>query len=294
MADEAIISVFQQDLSAFSAAVKSKDFRESNIFANRIMSNAFLTETQDFGIVGFILKELSNDGMLLQQSKNDTSFSDFIKTAQKFVSEIIVICKNNTVDLNKIWTLYGEMLIRNRDIFMSKNEVISYKRNNSKFSKKIIHKLLKVLETNKKILAYPSNNFFKGMLNELSRLIKNHSIDSSDAHFISLIIMMERIDQYVKNTSVVNEFPDRAKNEILPLTDKIIKLYNSITEKDDKSSEIDTLLWELIGIWRLYFIEFMELGTQIAVREERSVDDPIKNKLVDAIAKEIEKEVGSE
>jgi hypothetical protein len=105
--------------------------------------------------------------------------------------------------------------------------------------------------------------------------------------------MINRIDEYVKDTTLLHEFPERSKKEILPLLEKILDVAKeaAMTKNEDK---IDDLLWELIKKWRLYFLQFMEIQKGVPLREEKVVEEPTQSKLVDAIAKEIEKEVGTE
>ena len=58
--------------------------------------------------------------------------------------------------------------------------------------------------------------------------------------------------------------------------------------------EIDSLLWKLIKIWRLYFIEYTDVGVPIySAREEKlKSKEEEESELVDEVTKHIEKEIG--
>ena len=43
--------LFKIDLKIFESAMKKKDFKTANIMANRIMSNAWISDTQFYGIM---------------------------------------------------------------------------------------------------------------------------------------------------------------------------------------------------------------------------------------------------
>lgn len=289
------IATFSQDLDAYSAAVKTEDFREANIFANRIMSNAFLADNKEFGIIGYILKELANDGMLLQQSKDKKSLTDFSKDATKLTGKIVSLAKSEKIDFSKLWDYNADIYFISKESFMTKNEISAYRTKDTAFSKKVLDKLVNILNENRKVLSYPTNNLLRGILNEISRLVKNHSLDKGDAHFVSLLIMLQRIDEYIKGTSIINEYHDRIEKELLPLVEELMDVYGVYVQQGANFEEkITNLLWKLIKLWRLYFIEFMELPSNVQIRQEKVAEEPVKSKLVDAISKEIEKEVGSE
>ena len=61
---------FPEDLDAYGIAIKEKDFKWANIFANRIMSNSYLFDQKETGIIGHVLKEIASDGINLQQKKD--------------------------------------------------------------------------------------------------------------------------------------------------------------------------------------------------------------------------------
>jgi len=285
---------FQNDLDAYGIAVKEKDFKEANVYANRIMSNAYLYDQETFGIIGFILKEITEDGINLQARKEAETITDYVKKSTKIVGRIITMLNNNDISMKELWNVYSENQISTHKMFMSKTEQNSYVKLNQNFSKSVINKLMELLQTKTKMLSYRPNNFINGILNEIGRFSKVYGLTKEDEHFVCLLRMLHRIDDYVKATSASKDFIKRSEAEIIPLAEEIVKIYNSRTDDDSKDKEIDSLLWKLIKIWRLYFIEYTDIGAPIySVREEKQKSkEEEESELVDEVTKHIEKEMG--
>jgi hypothetical protein len=141
--------IFLADFDAYLAAAKVKDFREANIFANRIMSNAYLFDLKNYGLIGFVLKEIANDGTLMQQSKDSQLLAEFSKQTSKHLEKLTSLAKKDSTNLNELWEVFSDSLLLNRDAFMTKNEKLAYKKTNVEFSSQSIVKLLQILEETK-------------------------------------------------------------------------------------------------------------------------------------------------
>lgn len=289
-------TLFRYDLDAYGIAVKDKDFKESNIFANRIMSNAALFDSKEFGIIGYILKEISTDGINVQQSKDDKTIVDFSQKTSKVVGTIIKMLEAKQINLKEIWSLYSSHQINTHTLFMSKPEKIAYVKLDQNFSNSVVKQLVGILEKNIGILQYATNSILSGILNETGRISKVYGLTNSDEHFVSLLRMLQRIDDYIKNTSMTDsDFIERTKKEIIPHASEIISIYSSLTDSNDQADKIDILLWELIKIWRLYYIKFMEvIQPSYSIRKQKSTKEDVeKSELVEEVTKYIEDEIGA-
>jgi len=292
MSDYDVIN-FRYDLDAFGFCVKENDFKQANIFANRIMSNTFLFDKKDFGIIGHICKEIANDGIVAQQGKDEKLLLEYSEKSQKVIGVIIKMLDSESLNLKKIWSHYSAQQDSTNKLFMSEYEIKAYQKSDKDFSNKAIKKLMKILEENIVLLEYRSNDLYRGMLNELGRISKIYGLYDYDEHFTSLLRMMQKIDEYVKSTSTPNDFTTRSKKEIVLLTQEVISIYHLIDSNNKQEEKIDDLLWILIKIWRLFFIKFMERGqVSYSMKEEQLPDDPQKSKLVDEVTSYIEKELG--
>lgn len=114
-------TVFRGDLDAYGISIKEKDFKEANIYANRIMSNAYLFDQETLGITGFILKEFVEDGLNLQQRKENEIISDYGKKTSRVVGRVISMLDENGISLKELWEIYSENQLSTHKMFMSKN-----------------------------------------------------------------------------------------------------------------------------------------------------------------------------
>jgi hypothetical protein len=284
---------FRYDLDAYGFCVKENDFKQANIFANRIMSNAFLFDKKDFGIIGHIFKEIANDGIVAQQGKDEKLLLEYSEKSQKVIGVVVKMLDSDSIDIKKIWSHYSAHQDSTNKLFNSEYEIKAYQKPDKAFSNKAIQKLMNLLEENITLLGYRSNDLYRGVLNETGRISKIYGLYDYDEHFTSLLRLMQKIDEYVKQTSNSNDFLPRSQKEIIPLTKEITSIYNSITPENKQEEKIDNLLWILIKIWRLFFVKFMERGqVSYSFKDEQIPDDPEKSKLVDEVTKYIEKELG--
>ncbi len=284
---------FEYDFEAFGIAIREEEFKEANIFANRIMSNAYLLDGKDFGVLGHILKEVANDGINILQSKEPKLIKEYTQNSIEFFGKITKMIETDSINLKNAWNNYSDHQDKTKLLFMSPAESKAYQKTDKSLSNKVIKKLMELLEKEIQILAYRPNNFFLGMLNEIGRVSKVNGLYAYDEHFVSLLRMIQKIDDYVKQTSSGSDFVTRSKRETIQLTEKIIQVYKSIDSKNQQDEKINELLWILIKIWRAYFIKFMEVGqVNYSMKEEQVPGDPERSKLVDEITKYIEKEIG--
>lgn len=284
---------FRYDLDAYGLTVKESDFKQANIFANRVMSNSFIFNSRDFGIIGHILKEIASDGINVQQSRDEKLLNEYSKKSEKVLGEIVTMLDSNKIDLTKIWSHFSAQQDTTMKLFMSDYETRAYAEPDKDFSHEMIKNLMEILEENIVLLEYRSNNIYRGMLNEIGRMSKVSGLYNYDQHFVALLGMMQKIDEYVKQTSSSADFIQRSKKELIPLTKKVVEIYNSMNSENYQNETIDDFLWSLIKIWRLYFVKFMEQGQiSYSMREEQIPEDPEKSKLVDEVTKYIEKEIG--
>jgi len=282
-----------KDLRAFKSASERNDFEMSNVFANRIMSNAYLFNDKASALMGYCLKEISHDGMILNQIKDESTrdmcSTECAKLADSFIGQV----EKGTIDLSGSWTQYSNFVLKSRFAFLNEDEKKAYQIADLGFTKAGLGKICDILHENKDYLKNPSNNLFKGVLNEVGRLVKSHGIDLSDLRASSLLTLIERLDEYVKVTAVSeNDFQERMQKEIIPLVDEIIKTL-SITDSFEKEERVYDILWKMINQWRLDFLLFLEpiKYDSIVQREQIGIKKQTKSRLVDALTKSIEKDL---
>lgn len=284
--------VFLQDLDAYGISIKEKDFKWSNIFANRIMSNSFLFDNKECGMIGHVLKEIASDGLTLQQ-KDPSLLADYSQISRKVVGGIITRLEKNQFTLDHLWELYSNQQQSTNKMFQSEIEQKAYISPNEAFSTAVIDNLINLLEKNIDVLLETDNYFFKGILNETGRISKVYSISKEQERFLSLFRAIHRIDDYNKMISKGTAYVKISEDQIIPLVNKIIEIYRN-KNNDNFKSQIDDLLWEMIKIWRFNFIKYLEASTpSFSVREEKVYsEEEEESELVDKVKEQIEKEMG--
>jgi len=141
---------FRYDLDAFGVSIKEKNFKDANIFANRIMSNAVIFDKKEYGIIGHILKEIAVDGLQLQQSIIISEVPTYAKHSSKVVGLILKLLETK-MDLEQIWDSYNQHQNDTHQFFMSKIEKNAYLKSDTKFSKNVIAFLIEYIRKIQKL-----------------------------------------------------------------------------------------------------------------------------------------------
>lgn len=285
------VELFKQDLKNYTNAIKVKDFRTGNILANRIMSNSHLFDKQYFGIVGFFLKQITSDAIALRNVTDQDSIATILNAITNFIENTIFPqISSEKYEIAEVWRGYSNFMIKTRDAYLFQEEKEIYKIN-SKITEKAFNKILGLLFKEKELLTYPTNNFLKGLINEMNRVGKTYGIETKNLYLQSLVTMIDRIDEYVGLTMVdMKDFEVRIKNEVIPYVEKLEEICSN---QQSSESDVNDLLWELIKLWREYFIKFLDIkrspSQPLQVKED--VKPPVKSKLVDELAKSLEDEI---
>lgn len=291
MSDDYDKDALKQDLYLFLDSINVNDFRTGNIIGNRIMSNAYLFDKQYYAIIGFFLKQICIDVLSLRNVSNPDSLTSITSALKSFVKDKIFIQLDTKENTHDLWIDYNNTVTKTRDSYLPPKEKEAYKVN-PQFTNKAFKKIVTLLLENRNELLYPTNNFFKGMLNEMNRIGKIYGTTVNEQYLLSIITMLDRVDEYVGLTILdFDDFKTRIEKEVLPLVNSFEEI--AIT-KNLNEELVNKFLWKLISLWRFNFIKFMEVkrtgAPQIQVQEE--IKKPVKKKLVEEIAKSLEDEIG--
>jgi len=252
------------------------------------MTNACFFDDKYFGIIGFFLRQLALDG-ITANAVNNTEAENLIKEQTSQFIDAILGQLNTEKDLTQLWIKYSLALAKTRPAILLEDEKKAYK-SNSEFTHLIFQEAISVLFQNKKELTYLTNNLIKGVLNELNRVSRTHGVKTEDLYLHSLLIMLERIDEYVGMTILdKDDFKNRIEKEVLPDIEKL----SSILTESNNEVVINDFLWDLIKKWRIDYIRFLEPRRtgQPQYQGQLLANEPVKSELVDELAKGLEEEV---
>lgn len=157
---------FRQEIGAIKKLLDTQDFDTINILGNRITSNAYLLEGEKFGIVGFMIKDLSILIGSLKQSGNigattsaTSSLKLLIKTLEEFDFESEEYGK-------KLWDSYSNTLKILRRYMLSDVEREQYVEENISLSNEAFMNLLNFVDKNQEVLTKFNNRLIMTTLTE--------------------------------------------------------------------------------------------------------------------------------
>ncbi len=241
------IQEYRQELQTYMDCIKKRDFESANALSNRIMSNAWAFDKKSFGIFAFFQKQFA----MIAISSPNKSKDSVSKSIISFSNHILTSSSNESY-LKYIWSDFCLTFEEIRSYILSEQEIKYYELNPA-ITSNILKKLVKVLLDEKEILKYKRNKLLASILNETTRNASLYGIKEHDIRIFSLLQMIYYIYEYVDGTSTNDDFKDRIENELFPL---IVGFESTLNNYSDNS--VDDSLWNMIKIWRLYFIKFME------------------------------------
>lgn len=280
--------LFKMDLKIFENAMIKKDFKTANIMSNRIMSNAWISDAKFYGIIGFFLRQLSIEVLNSSRVDNDSAAKIILDQSSLFTTNVLGQVSSNKQNLKELWISFGIVMEKSRKSILLEDERNNYKMN-IEYTSQTTEKVTQVLFASKNILTYRPNNLIKGVLEEILRTAKSFGINTSDLYILSVLTMIDCIDEYVRNTAIDKEdFEKRIEKEVIPYVNKLEELHNEKMEQE----KTDNLLWDLIKTWRLYYVRFMDLRPQ--QQQQLTIEGKIKDELIDELADGLEKEMINE
>lgn len=283
--------IFLEDLVALKFSIERKDFESANSFSNRIMGNAYLFDEKIFGLTGFFFKELAREGAILNQLK--TRDKEIINsTKSKIISLIDLISKDtSSINLDLVWRQYVDVTNSARFEKLNEDEKQAYSES-IEFSENLANKIYKILLENRELLSDPSNDLLTGSLSEIIRVIDVYAASKHTMYFLGLLIMLIRVQEYVRTTSNESNYVQRVKDELLPFLDSIGEKIKSF-DNTAQQNIVNDCLWDLICAWRLYFIKYHEPRQNMPKRRS-ALKEQTKSKIADALSQSLEKEIGGE
>jgi len=283
--------LFKEDLKVFESAIKKKDYKTANIISNRITTNAWVSETQYFGIVGFFLRQLALDVLSASNNNNSSAVDTITKQIFHLTENILAQVSSEKTNLHELWINFNIVKEKSRKDTLPDDEK-TYYTTNIEYTHKSVQKVLQLLFESKDIISYGSNNFIKGILNEISRSSRTYGISPEDNYLLSILVMIDRVDEYIGTTSIdIKDFKIRTEKELMPFIEQLEKINSNNTIDETK---VNDLIWILIKKWRMYYVQFMEPNRQSIQNQQPIIQGKIRDELIEELAEGIEKEVISE
>jgi hypothetical protein len=282
-------TALQQDLKAIVLALGEDDFENTNIFANRLMSDATILNDHKHLLIGFFSKDVAAEMMELAAMKQATALATAKAHVTMFLSRMEQLANKEDFAQQEIWDEYVVVADKLRRYHLTQHEQKAYA-DNKEFTHKIAAWLLQHLRREQNLLLKNRSQLLKGILNELSRTYRVFGAEKPEIVLLSLLTALDRVCDYVRFAS---QFPDEsiksesAKSAILPYVERILDIMQAEPVDINK---VDVLLSELIIKWREAFINYLELPPVVAVPVEKGVKLPeeTKKRITEAVTKALE------
>lgn len=282
-------AALQQDLKAIILALEEDDYENTNIFANRLMSDAGIVGDKEHLLIGFFSKDVAADMMELRAMKKATALATAKAHATIFLSKMNDHARRQAFDEEEIWNEYVVLSDKLRKFHLTPHEEKAYA-DDKEFTHRIAVWLEQYLLGRQNLLVESKSQLLKGVLNELGRVYRIFGADKPEIIFLSLLTALDRVCDYVR---FAHQSPDgsidsgSAKSEILPYLERILDIMQG---KSVEISKVDALLSELIIKWREAFISYLEVPHLVRVPVEKGVQLPeeTKKRIAEAVTKALE------
>ncbi|BDQ31148.1 hypothetical protein NZNM25_01520 [Nitrosopumilus zosterae] len=279
--------LFKSELLYYVKSMKKSDFKTSNILANRIMTNAWFFDNLNYGIVGFQLRQFALDALNSSRVNNTNGAKQVTSEASSFSDFIITQLSSGKFNLTELWTKFNIQREKYRKSLLPPEEKDVYP-SNPDFTNATFSKILEILNRRKGDVTFVTNNLLKGILNELNRTARTYGTKINETYLWCLIIMLERVDDYIAITAVDKvDFEKRTREEILPLIEEVLKIF----EKGADPDSVSKLLWKMIATWRESFIRFLEPRPNPQPSLQFTPQEQAKEEIIDEFVEGIEGEL---
>jgi len=280
---ENISRIIEQDIKAAHSAFSNDDFRLMNIYANRVMSNAILSDDPRLTLPGFFLKEAARIYGSIKAKKDLSTFS-----TAKSLGEVYLNGLKLDSSFGEMWQRYHDFFVRVLEHDTDEHEKKSYKAD-PEFTNFAFRFFIEKMSEDRDILYNVNNQFLRGLLNEMDRIFRVHKGGLFELYALSLVRALELYSGYVPY------YEKRRRNEIIgkSLLPYIEAISEMLREDPVDPEKVALLLKRIILDWRLCFIHFMEAPGYIPVQEEKRVPitEETKKRISETVSKALEEEV---
>ncbi len=279
--------LFKSELQYFVKSMKTDDFKTSTILANRIMTNAWFFDSMYYGIVAFQLRQFAIDALNASNVSNTNGIKQIVNETTSFSDFVIIQMSSEKFNLTELWAKFHIQREKYRKSILPPDEKDIYPANPD-FTNAVFVKVMKILDKQKNDVTFVTNNLIKGILNELNRIARTYGTKINETYLWCLIIMLERLDDYIATTSVdIEDFEKRTKEEIIPLVEEILTISNKGADPDSVSA----LLWKMISTWREYFVRFLEPRANVQSSLKVAPQEKAKEEIIDEFVEGLEGEL---
>ncbi|HTX61257.1 MAG TPA: hypothetical protein VMC48_03035 [Methanobacterium sp.] len=233
---ETTIKTIQQDLNVARQYFRQKDFELMGRMGDRIMSNLLLGEAKDLMIIGYLVKEVSEEFISIKEV-DPVRLNGCMDAGDKFLRDLT----NSLSDENHpvmIWEHYSYYKTKIVEFVPTDVELAVYQKE-SDFTAQITSKLMKILDENRTLLLDNYNNLLQSILDEQRRVINIYGFSKIDLILYITLKAFNEYYLYLLAYKMANQLKGEAiSSKIYHYVDEISNLPLEFQEISSKSNEL--------------------------------------------------------
>lgn len=285
--------VIRDHIEAAQAAFDKSDYFFMTIYSNRVLSDAMISNDINSGIAGFIIRIAAINYTAFSNQDPTKLETEYLSQARLPGTELLTHLgsldlrgKNATENL---WNLFlnfrnafrkFEHDVREDEAYYEREIDILHTEASFKW-------LIDFLISSKEYLLFPSNNLFKGVINEAQRIGNLTGYVKGDILFLALLMSMDWLFDYTKSFLKMDTklYQEKVKSAYF----ETINNLKDIIEDEGRTTKT---VWEYLRKWREAFIVFMEIN-QDSKSKEGVIELPpeFRNKLSELMSQTLKREL---
>ncbi len=220
---DSIIQIVSQDVAAALEYFKIKDFEFLGIMGNRIMSNLLICGVKDLMVIGYMIKEVSDEFNYISE-EDPIRLNGCMDAGKQFIKSMLNKVSVRDFSEAEVWDDYYNYKMKIVEFIPTDVELSVYK-SNPGFTGKTTGVLMRFLAENRVLLLENYNNLLVGILNEENRVINLHGFTKRDLMFYMLIKAFLEYYRYLLAFKIMSEVEvDMIKGKVYDYVDNITSL----------------------------------------------------------------------
>lgn len=233
---ESTVNTIKQDLNVARQYFRLKKFESLGEIGDRIMSNLLLGEEKDLMIIGYLVKEVSQEFIDIR-SEDPVRLNGCMDAGEKFIRDLSNSLSDDYHPI-MIWEHYSYYKNKIVEFIPTDVELLVYQKD-VEFTAQTTKKLMKLLDENRSLLLDDYNNLLLSILKEQRRVINIYGFTKTDLIlYISLKAFYEYY-LYLLAFKMANKLEKEViADKVYQYVDQISQLPTEFEEMSSKSNEI--------------------------------------------------------
>jgi hypothetical protein len=233
---ETTVKTINQDLNVAIQYFRQKDFELMGRIGDRIMSNLLLGEENDLMIIGYLVREVSEEFISIREM-DPVRLNGCMDAGDKFLRDIT----KNLNDENYIimvWEHYSYYKAKIGEFIPTDVELMVYQKH-PKFTAQTTRKLMRMLDENRALLLDDYNNLLLSILEEQKRIINIYGFSKNDLILYITLKAFYEYYLYLLAFKMANHIEREAiASKVYRYVDEISQIPTEFKEMSNKSNQI--------------------------------------------------------